>query len=82
MSTSLDKLAAVKKEVKELTIEGRKIISHYTKLAEYYDSWQDRLYKIEQTIQELELETGLTKEEIVADLDFMEEIKLLATKEP
>ena len=82
MPSNLDKLATVKKEIKEVVSEGRKIVAHYKKLAEYYDSWQDRVNKIELAIQELEDETGLTKEEITADLDFMDEIKLLASKEP
>lgn len=82
MASNLDRLSAVKKEVKEVISEGKKIISHFKKLEEYYDSWQERVNKVEIAIQELELETGLTKEEIVADLDIMDEIKLLASKEP
>lgn len=82
MPTNLDKLIAVKKEVKEVVKEGKKIVSHYAKLAEYYDSWQERVNKIEIAIQELEIETGLTKEEITDDLDFMEHIEQLASKEP
>jgi hypothetical protein len=44
--------------------EGRKIINHFNKLEEYYNDWQDRLYRIELKIQEAEKETGLDVEEI------------------
>lgn len=57
-------LQELREEIFKIKEEGSKIISHYRKLEEYYDDWQDRLYKIEKQIQEAENELGLNKEEI------------------
>ena len=56
----------MREEILELKEQGKKIISHYKKLEEYYSEWEDRLYKIELKIQEIEKDTGLDKEEIIA----------------
>ena len=57
-------LQELRDEIVELREQGEKIISHYKKLDEYYADWQDRFYKIELKIQEVERETGLDKQEI------------------
>lgn len=61
MSKTLDELRAEIAAVKE---EGRKIISHFKKMQEYYSDWEDRLNKIELEISQAEKELGLTKEVI------------------
>ena len=54
----------MREEILNLKSEGKKIVSHYTKLEEYYSDWEDRLYKIEKKIQIAESELGLDKQEI------------------
>ena len=54
----------LREEIIRIKDEGTKIISHYTKLEEYYADWEDRLYKIEKKIQLAEIELGLDKQEI------------------
>lgn len=44
--------------------EGKKIISHFKKLEEYYSDWEDRMNAIENRISEAEDSSGLTKQEI------------------
>jgi len=56
----------LRQQIATVMEEGKKIKSHLTKLEEYYSDWQDRLYKIELKIQEVEKDTGLDKEEIIA----------------
>ena len=59
-------LQELREEIVRLREDGKKIMHHYKKLDEYYSDWQDRLYKIELKIQEIEKDTGLDKEEIIA----------------
>ena len=53
--------------------QGRKIISHYTELEKYYSDLEDRIYKIELKVQELEKETGLSQD-VIAEYDALSEI--------
>jgi uncharacterized protein YydD (DUF2326 family) len=58
-------LHAIREEIVKHVDEGKKIISHYNKMLEYYSDWEDRLNAIDKKIAEAEEATGLTKDEIV-----------------
>lgn len=44
--------------------EGAKIISHFNKMQEYYDEWQDRLNTIQEEINSAERDYGIPPKEI------------------
>lgn len=71
--SQLSELKLLREEIINCKEQGRKIIHHYTELEKYYSDLEDRIYKIELKVQELENETGLTTDEIV-EYDALSEI--------
>lgn len=53
--------------------EGKRLIRHLKRIEEEYSDWEDRTVQIENAIAQAELDTGLTKEEIL-EVDALEAI--------
>jgi len=63
---NLDDVRALVRSVRE---EGLRIQRHYKKLEEEYSDWEDRVWKLDQILLDMEEKTGLTKIEIQKDTD-------------
>jgi predicted nuclease with TOPRIM domain len=63
---SLDDVRALVHSVRE---EGLRIQRHYKKLEEEYSDWEDRVWKLDKILLEMEEKTGLSKQEIEKDTD-------------
>ena len=63
--TEID-LRELRKEILAHKEEGKKIISHFKKLEEYYSDWEDRFNTIEKKITQAEEDHGLTRDEVTA----------------
>lgn len=57
-------LNSLKDKIARHKEEGEKIISHFNKMKEYYDDWENRLMSIEYEIVVAEEKLGLTREQI------------------
>lgn len=73
---NLDDVRALVKEVRE---EGLRIQRHYKRLEEEYSDWEDRVWKLDQMLSKLEDETGLTKEEIQREDDYLPDDLIMTT---
>lgn len=58
---TLDDVRALVRETRE---RGLQIQSHYKRLEQEYSDWEDQIVEIEKIIQQLQDDTGVTKEEI------------------
>jgi len=63
---TIDDLKAGIDRVRE---EGRKIISHFNRLEREYSDWEERVLELENAIQQAQEDAGLTKEEIVQQIN-------------
>ena len=63
---ALDTLPKLRQAILDHKAEGQKIISHFKQMELYYSEWEDRLLQIHNAIQDLEIQTGLDKEELLA----------------
>jgi len=59
---TLDDLRAGVKLMRE---EARRLASHLKKMLAEYDDFEDRILELDKVIAQAELDTGLTKEEII-----------------
>ena len=62
---TLDELRSMVQEVRE---EGLKIQRHYKRLEQEYSDWENRVNEIENIVYQAELDTGITKEEIMSPM--------------
>lgn len=67
-------LDSLREEAKKLTLEGKKIISHYHKMEKDYSDWEDRLNALDKKIHEMEDEYGLIPEEVFKEPDVIDDI--------
>lgn len=58
---TLDDVRALVHETRE---RGLQIQSHYKRLEQEYADWEDQILEVEKIIQQLQDDTGVTKEEI------------------
>lgn len=77
--TPLEECVLLRQEISKLKTEGKKIISHFKKLEEYYDDWQDRFNAVEKKLQEIENEVGIPPEQI-AEYNAFDEIETLISE--
>lgn len=54
-------------EGNKIIADLRQTLSHYEKMKEYYESWEDRLNVLDNVINEMEEDSGITKEEVFTD---------------
>lgn len=66
-------LKLLRESIIECKAQGKKIIHHYTELEKYYSDLEDRIYKIELKVQELEKDTGLDSDTIT-EYDALSEV--------
>jgi len=77
---NLDDLKELRQAIEAHKVEGKKIISHFHKMQEYYSDWEDRLIELEYAIQKIEKEQGIPREkieepEVVSDMtDFLADV--------
>lgn len=73
---TLEELTTLREEIIKCKEQGKKIINHYTELEKYYEDLEDRIYKIELKVQQLEKDTGLDADTI-AEYDALAEVSAL-----
>lgn len=61
----LDDLDELRKAINAHKEEGRKLISHFNKMQEYYSDWEDRLVEIDNAVERIKKEHGISRDEIV-----------------
>lgn len=66
---NLENLDELRQAIDFHSREGKKIISHFNKMQEYYDEWQSRLIEIDNAIENQAKEHGLSREEILAPIE-------------
>lgn len=62
----IETIEDLRKAIKLHWEEGESIQRHYKRLEKGYSDWEDRLVAIENAIDEMEQESGLSKEELIA----------------
>lgn len=61
-------LETLRKQTHAMLEDGRNIQAHYRRLEKEYSDWQDRLYNIDQEIEKLAGQVGLTPREIQSEI--------------
>ena len=67
-------LASLREEAKKVILEGKKIISHFSKMEKDYSDWEDRLNALDKKIYEMEDDYGLIPEEVFKEPDAIDDI--------
>lgn len=65
MSSPIETLEDLKAVIAAHREEGKRLIRHLKRIDQEYSDWEDRTIEIEAAISQAELDTGLTKEEII-----------------
>jgi septal ring factor EnvC (AmiA/AmiB activator) len=74
MSTAKASIEELKAAIQKARDTAKNLLSNLTRIEKEYSDWEDRIVEIEKAIQEVEDDTGLSKEDIVKPISKNEKL--------